>query len=60
MHLYYIFLVIIFIKLCRISGSLNLVLNINEIPLVLLLIANFNYLLKDIFKIGSLTGVVFS
>ena len=59
MHLYYIFLVIIFIKLCRISGSLNLVLNINEIPLVLLLIANFKYL-KDIYKIGSLTGVVFS
>ena len=29
------FLLIIFIKLCRISGSLNLVLNNNEIPLVL-------------------------
>lgn len=40
-HLYYNFLLIIFIKLCRISGSLNLVLNNNEIPLVLWLITNF-------------------
>ena len=59
-HLYYNFLLIIFIKLCRISGSLNLVLNNNEIPLVLWLITNFKKNLKDIYKIGSLTGVVFS
>lgn len=60
MHLYYNFLLIIFIKLCRISGSLDLVLNNNEIPLVLWLITNFKKNLKDIYKIGSLTGVVFS
>ena len=49
MHLYYNLLLIIIIKLCSISGSLNLVLNKSEIPLVLLLIANFDYeRLKDI------------